>query len=309
MVSTESTVTEFLMPDTVRLVQWPVITTVLDMPLTLTMLSLQAIVRFTLTPETLRLAPAGGRVVAGCAVGVGTARETDGVGERTTKLPWESRCALNAAMPQNPVGFDRPQFFGQYRDSRQNVFLDGNSNLVLRATREGNRYFGGLVHGLWRGGIGTTWEARIKFNCLAPGMWPAWWLSNDDPGRSGEIDLIEWYGNGTWPSGTTVHANPDGTAFETCPIGVDGGWHNWRVTWNPSGMYFWLDYADGIEPYFSVPATGIEDLNEPIREWPFNDPGYTVFPVLNLAVGGSGGGDPATGSYPQEMLVDWVRVF
>lgn len=59
------------MPDTVRLVQWPVITTVLDMPLTLTMLSLQAIVRFTLTPETLRLAPAGGRVVAGCAVGVG----------------------------------------------------------------------------------------------------------------------------------------------------------------------------------------------------------------------------------------------
>ncbi len=78
MVSTESTVTEFLMPDTVRLVQWPVITTVLDMPLTLTMLSLQAIVRFTLTPETLRLAPAGGRVVAGCAVGVGTARETDG---------------------------------------------------------------------------------------------------------------------------------------------------------------------------------------------------------------------------------------
>lgn len=189
------------------------------------------------------------------------------------------------------------------------MFLDGNSNLVLRATREGNRYFGGLVHGLWRGGIGTTWEARIKFNCLAPGMWPAWWLSNDDPGRSGEIDLIEWYGNGTWPSGTTVHANPDGTAFETCPIGVDGGWHNWRVTWNPSGMYFWLDYADGIEPYFSVPATGIEDLNEPIREWPFNDPGYTVFPVLNLAVGGSGGGDPATGSYPQEMLVDWVRVF
>lgn len=99
MVSTESTVTEFLMPDTVRLVQWPVITTVLDMPLTLTMLSLQAIVRFTLTPETLRLAPAGGRVVAGCAVGVGTARETDGVGERTTKLPWESGGPASRAGP------------------------------------------------------------------------------------------------------------------------------------------------------------------------------------------------------------------
>ena len=210
---------------------------------------------------------------------------------------------------RNPVGFDRPEFFGQYRDSRQNVFLDGNSNLVLRATSGRNGYFGGLVSGTWRGAIGTTWEARIKLNCLTGGCWPAWWLSNDDPGRSGEVDLMEWYGNGEWPSGTTVHANPEGTAFETHPIAVDDAWHNWRVTWNPTGMYFWLDYADGMEPYFSVPATGIENLNDPIRQWPFNDPDYTMFPVLNLAVGGSGGGDPAHGSYPAEMLVDWVRVF
>jgi hypothetical protein len=44
---------------------------------------------------------------------------------------------------KNPVGFDRPEFWGQYR--AQNVFLDGNSNLVLRATREDNTYFGGLA--------------------------------------------------------------------------------------------------------------------------------------------------------------------
>ncbi|MFY9763405.1 MAG: hypothetical protein WAK42_00110, partial [Mycobacterium sp.] len=62
-------------------------------------------------------------------------------------------------------------------------------------------------------------------------------------------------------------------------------------------------------PYFSVPATGIEDLNDPIRKWPFNDPDHNLFAVLNLAVGGSGGGDPASGSYPAEMLIDWVRVF
>jgi hypothetical protein len=61
--------------------------------------------------------------------------------------------------------------------------------------------------------------------------------------------------------------------------------------------------------YFSVPATGIEDLNAPIGEWPVNDPGCTMFPVLNLAVGGSGGGDPASGAYPAAMLVHWVRVF
>jgi len=44
MVSTASTVMEFCTPDTVRLAQWPVITTVLETPLTLTMLSLHAIV-------------------------------------------------------------------------------------------------------------------------------------------------------------------------------------------------------------------------------------------------------------------------
>ena len=35
-----------------------------------------------------------------------------------------------------------------------------------------------------------------------------------------------------------------------------------------------------------------------LPDWPFNDPGYTVFPVFNLAVAGSGGGDPGPGSYP-----------
>ena len=65
---------------------------------------------------------------------------------------------------RRPVGWDRPEFFYQYRDNRKNVFLDGNSNLVIRGTREGNTFFGGLVHGNWRGGIGTTWEARIKLN-------------------------------------------------------------------------------------------------------------------------------------------------
>src|SRR4051794_9991721 len=59
MVSTASTVIEFWTPETVRLAQWPVITTVLEIPLTLTMLSLQATVRFSLIPEMLSWPPAG----------------------------------------------------------------------------------------------------------------------------------------------------------------------------------------------------------------------------------------------------------
>ena len=204
---------------------------------------------------------------------------------------------------KNPVFWDRPENMGQYRDDREHVFLDGNGNLVIRATRGNDgRYVSGKVVGTFGAGINHTFEARVKFNCLTAGSWPAWWLLNDNPVRGGEVDIVEWYGNMDWPSGSTVHAKLDGTSFATQPFPVDSLWHSWRVTWNDSGMYFWRDYQPGMEPYFTVPAFSIED-------WPFNDPGYELRPVFNLAVGGSGGRDPRPGTYPAEMLVDWVRIY
>ncbi len=59
MVSAASTVIWFWMPDTVTLAQWPVITTLLVIPLTLTLPPLQAMVRLSLMPETVMLSPAG----------------------------------------------------------------------------------------------------------------------------------------------------------------------------------------------------------------------------------------------------------
>lgn len=114
MVSTASTVIEFCTPDTVRLAQWPLITTVLEIPLTLTTLSLQAIVRFSLIPAMLSWPPAGGvgevdgaddrvlLVEGGGSVGLfaGEVNGTeivggDGMIDRTP----ESWCAVKAAMP------------------------------------------------------------------------------------------------------------------------------------------------------------------------------------------------------------------
>ncbi|EUA42849.1 glycosyl hydrolases family protein 16 [Mycobacterium xenopi 3993] len=46
-----------------------------------------------------------------------------------------------------------PPVEGIYR--AQNVFLDGNSNLVLQATREGDQYYSGKVRGNWRGPSAT----------------------------------------------------------------------------------------------------------------------------------------------------------
>jgi beta-glucanase (GH16 family) len=203
---------------------------------------------------------------------------------------------------RNPAHWDRPENMGQYRDDRQNVYLDGNSNLVIRATREGTSYFGGKISGNWRGGIGLTWEARVKLQCLTAGCWPAWWMMTTDPARGGEIDVLEWFGNGGWAPGSTVHTLLDGTVRATNPIEVDTEWHTWRCQWDHAGIRFWKDYFPGALPYFDVPAGSLE-------AWPFNDPGYQMYPILNLAVSGSGGGDPSTGVYPADMLVDYIRVW
>ena len=212
-------------------------------------------------------------------------------------------------MIKKPVFWDRPENMGEYSTDQEHVFLDGNSNLVIRATRnpggnsQSNTYTGGKVIGNFGAPINNTFEARVKFECLTPGAWPAWWLLNDqDKKRGGEVDIMEWYGNMEWPSGTTLHARLDGTSFATMPFPVDDQWHRWRVTWNQSGMYFYADYQPGMEPYFSVPAFSIDD-------WAFNDPGFVLRPVFNLAVGGTGGKDASPGIYPCQLLVDWVHIF
>ena len=67
-------------------------------------------------------------------------------------------------------------------------------------------------------------------------------------------------------------------------------------------MSFYKDYVDGAAPYYNVPAHTLPD-------WQFNDPGYQMFPVFDLAVAGSGGGDPRGGTYPANMLIDYIRVW
>jgi hypothetical protein len=198
-----------------------------------------------------------------------------------------------------------PPIPGHYRDDRRNVFVDGNSNLVLRATQEGTEFFSGKVEALMRAGIGHTFEARIKLDCLEPGCWPAYWLLNREPLPDGEIDVVEWYGNNKWLPGSTVHARSDGKTWEgrNIPELVDGGWHSWRVQWDDTGFSFWRDYVDGAKPYLTVPAKPIKGV------WPFNQPGYVMFPILSLAVGGPGGGDPNFGFSTPSMLIDWVRVW
>jgi hypothetical protein len=202
-----------------------------------------------------------------------------------------------------------PPVAGIYRNDRRNVFQDGNSNLVLLATQEMGNYYTGKLRGNFRSMINQTWEARIKLDCLTTGLWPSFWGVNEDPQPDGEVDIFEWYGNGSWPAGTTVHAASNGKTWEgkSIPGLVDGGWHTWRMRWAEDGFQFSRDGA----PYFSVPPKPIHVAGGPPEDmrWPFNNPGYWMTPMFTLAVGGVGAGDPALGRFPAAMLIDYIRIW
>jgi hypothetical protein len=95
MASALSTVITLLTPDTWRLAQWPVMVTLLETPLTLTMFSLQSSVLFSPTPETLSRSPGG----------AGSAGATDGAGSISSRPAVLGVVVSNEPPPAARVGF------------------------------------------------------------------------------------------------------------------------------------------------------------------------------------------------------------
>ena len=82
---------------------------------------------------------------------------------------------------------------------KEDAFLDGEGNLVLRTKKDGDRYTSGAVRtrSKYESAYGY-WEARCEFP-VQPGHWPAFWLmppkgigSLEQAGQDGtEIDIME----------------------------------------------------------------------------------------------------------------------
>jgi beta-glucanase (GH16 family) len=180
-----------------------------------------------------------------------------------------------------------------YTARRANTFLDGSGHLVIRAVRQPD--------GTWtsarlvtRGHFSHTYgvfAARIKFASGA-GMWPAFWLLGEHGEADGEIDVTEKYGNGTWgDSSSSVFGEHDTRKRSTGDTHAGTGWHVWTMTWSATAITF----AEDGRPLLTVGK---------FAGWP-DRPMYLI---LNLAVGGSGGGPVPASTRSAEMLVDWVRV-
>ncbi|GAC1362070.1 MAG: glycoside hydrolase family 16 protein [Acidobacteriaceae bacterium] len=152
-------------------------------------------------------------------------------------------------------------------------------------------------------------EARIQLP-LGKGIWPAFWLlgadspSVDWPG-CGEIDILENVGD---PSVilSTIHgpgysgAVGLSTRFHLPPgQAVNTAFHLYAVEWAPNDIKFFFD--DHLIVH-RTPA-----YRPPGARWVFDHP---FFLILHRAVGGDLPGSPdASTTFPQRMLVDYVRVY
>jgi beta-glucanase (GH16 family) len=151
------------------------------------------------------------------------------------------------------------------------------------------------------------YEARIKFP-RGQGMWPAFWLLGTDPDKAGwprlgEIDIMENIGREPAIIHGTLHGpGYSGAQGPSKPSALDrgayaDGFHVYALEWEP-GAVRW--YRDGILYHTERPGTVG-------GKWVFDHPFYVI---LNLAVGGDWPGNPdAATVFPQQMLVDYVRVY
>ena len=227
---------------------------------------------------------------------------------------WESSWSeeFNAATVDGAIwgfetGYVRNEEVQYYSTRTENSRIQ-NGSLVIEALRDG-----------WNGHAYTSasrttrgkrsfkygrFEMRGRID-VRPGSWPAWWWLPDAGGwpKGGEIDMMEFYqgkclfnvmdGNGKWTSPTRTVASLGGARWAA-------EYHTWTMEWDSLRIDLFLD-GEIINRYDVRQADG----TGPGGSNPFRFPGYML---LNQAIGGTMGGNPAGTEFPIRFQVDWVRV-
>ncbi len=200
-----------------------------------------------------------------------------------------------------------------YTDSPDNVVVQ-NGYLIITAKQEalgGASYTSARLktQNLFDQKYGR-FEARIKLP-LGQGLWPAFWMlgSNIDQvgwPQCGEIDIMEYLGNNPTQVLGTLHG-PGFSGGESISkkynlpnSRFDNEFHVFGVEWTETYINWYVD--DVL--YNQITRKQVEDEG---GEWVFDN---SFFMILNMAVGGNLPGSPnSSTTFPQRMLVDYVRVY
>jgi len=215
------------------------------------------------------------------------------------------------------VGFVRNREAQYYtRDRRENARVE-NGHLII----EGRKELFPIPSGQGRAAHYTaaslitrhkaSWRyGRIEVRARLPqgrGVWPAIWTLGDNMDRvgwprCGEIDIMEFVGKEPGAVHATVHYQLDGKhrssghKLDTPKPFAD--FHVYAVEWFPDRMDFYFDQTKYHTFRIADAGAGADN--------PFRQPQYLL---INLALGGSWGGPLDDAIFPQQYLVDYVRVY
>ena len=206
-----------------------------------------------------------------------------------------------------------------YTSRPQNVQIE-KGNLVITGLQENYTGTDGIARNYTSARLKSQnlfaqaygrFEARIKIP-RGQGIWPAFWMLGNDITQNGwpkcgEIDIMENIGrepgiiHGSLHGPSSAAPTSDRTATIFLPAGRSyaDDFHVYAAEWEPGAVRFYLDSNNY--------ATFTEDQWPSGGQWVFDHP---FFIILNLAVGGVWPGNPgSTTQFPQQMLVDYVRVY
>ena len=198
-----------------------------------------------------------------------------------------------------------------YTNARpENARVDSNGHLVIETRKEpfsGSGYTSARLLTLnkasWTYGI---FEIRAKIP-RGRGTWPAiWTLSAHQPlawPDDGELDIMEEVGyNPNWIKGSAHNKQYFGGNSKNGDHFVadaQDSFHVYKMEWTDNQIDW---YVDSTKYYTYINA------NQGAQSWPYyND----FFIILNVAIGGDWGGLQGVDDsiFPQQMLVDYVRVY
>jgi hypothetical protein len=199
-----------------------------------------------------------------------------------------------------------------YTNRTKNAFVS-QGNLVIEARKEtyqNNDYTSARM--ITKNQKIFTY-GRVDIRAKLPkgkGVWPAlWMLGNNIDAVSwpacGEIDILEllgqepnkMYGTLHWGANYTVHQSK-GSSYVLSTGSFDEQFHVYSMDWKQDTIKL---YVDDMQ-YLTVTKADLAG-----SEYPFNKDFFFIF---NIAVGGNWPGSPDSNtSFPQRMVVDYVRVF
>jgi beta-glucanase (GH16 family) len=199
-----------------------------------------------------------------------------------------------------------------YTDRPENIRVQ-DGRLVIKARREaipidGYVYSSARIktEGLHAWQYGRI-EARIKLP-KGQGLWPAFWIMGDDIEQKGwpacgAVDIMELIGSQPDLIYAHIHgpgysgSSGIGTGLAVGPETLQDDFHVYAIEWDQDGVRWYFD----DQLYFTITPQDVPG------HWVFDHP---FFIVLNLAVGGSWPGYPdSSTNFPQDLLVDYVRVY